>query len=252
MIEPYYSEGGIAIYHGDCREILPQLEPHIFDIVLTDPPYSSGGMTRSDRNMPTNAKYVLTGTLLDRPDFSGDNRDQRSFLLWCDLWMRDCLRVIKRTGTMACFIDWRQLPTLTDAVQVSGWVYRGITVWDKTEAARPQKGWFRAQAEFLVLASAGPLEIDRDGISSPGVFRYGVKSADKEHITGKPEALLRDILRTSPKFKFALDPFCGSGTTLRAAKDLGIRAVGIEIEESYCEIAARKMAQSVFDFEVVQ
>lgn len=221
--------------------MLPQLEP--VDLVCTDPPYSSGGMMRSDRNMQTSSKYVLTGTQLERPDFSGDNRDQRSFLLWCDLWLRQCLQVTKRTGALACFIDWRQLPTLTDAVQVAGWVYRGITVWDKTEAARPQKGWFRAQAEFLVLASAGPLEIDRDGVSSPGVFRYGVKPSEKEHITAKPVNLIRDILRTSPKFQVILDPFMGSGTTLLAARSLGLRAVGVEISKEYCDVAIERLRQ---------
>ena len=243
MIEPYYQHAGTTIYHGDCRDILPHLEP--VDLVLTDPPYSSGGMTRSDRNLKTSDKYVMTGTDLIRPEFSGDNRDQRSFLLWCELWMRDCLKLAKKGAVLASFIDWRQLPTLTDAVQVAGWVYRGITVWDKTEAARPQKGWFRAQAEFLVLASAGPLEVDRDGISSPGVFRYGITQSEKEHITGKPVKLCFDIIRTTPKFQTILDPFMGSGTTLVAAKQLCREAIGIEIEEAYCAIAVRRLQQEI-------
>jgi len=203
---------------------------------------------RSDRNVKTSDKYTLTGTAITRPEFSGDNRDQRSFLLWCDLWMRDCLAIANCGAVMAAFIDWRQLPTLVDAVQVAGWVYRGITVWDKTEAARPQKGWFRAQAEFIVLASAGPLEVDREGISSPGVFRYSASGSEKQHITGKPLKLCLDIIRTTPKFQMVVDPFMGSGTTLRAAKELGRKSVGIEIEERYCEIAAKRMQQEVFTF----
>jgi len=241
MMEPYYRHAGITIYHGDCRDILPHVDP--VDLVLTDPPYSSGGMTRSDRNLKPSDKYVMTGSKLIRPEFSGDNRDQRSFLLWCELWMRDCLKLANKGAVLASFIDWRQLPTLVDAVQVAGWVYRGITVWDKTEAARPQKGWFRAQAEFLVLASAGPLEVDREGISSPGVFRYGIKQSEKEHITGKPASLCIDIIKTTPKFQLILDPFMGSGTTLVAAKKLGRKAIGIEIEEKYCEIAVRRLQQ---------
>ncbi len=240
-MKPYYADELVTLYHGDCREILPMIEASI-DIVLTDPPYSSGGFTRADRNMKTSEKYVMTGTAIDRPEFSGDNRDQRSFLIWCDLWMRDCLRITKASGVIASFIDWRQLPTLIDAVQVAGWVYRGIVVWDKTEATRPQKGWFRSQAEYLVLGSSGPLERDDvDGKCSPGVVRHGVLQSEKMHITGKPTALLRDILNTSSKFQVVLDPFAGSGSTLVAAADLNRKAIGIEIEERYCEIAARRL-----------
>jgi site-specific DNA-methyltransferase (adenine-specific) len=252
MVRPYYDEGGITIYHGDCRDVLPTLEAGSVDLVLTDPPYSSGGLMRSDRNQQPLSKYVMTGTQLIRPDFSGDNRDQRSFLLWCELWMRDCLSIVKPSGALVTFIDWRQLPTMIDAVQVAGWVYRGITVWDKTEGVRPQKGWFRAQAEFLVLASCGPLEVDRTGdVCSPGVFRYNVKAADKYHVTGKPVELMLAIIRTSPKFQTILDPFIGSGTTLVAAKRLGRKAIGIETCEEYCEIAARRLAQQVLPMEVM-
>ncbi len=242
---PYYEHAGITIYHGDAREVLAALPPGSVDLALTDPPYSSGGFTRADRNMRPATKYVGSDVQLERPDFSGDNRDQRSFLIWCDLWLRDCLRLATRTAVVASFIDWRQLPTMIDAVQVAGWVYRGLLVWDKTEATRPTKGWFRSQAEFIVLGSAGPLEPSHDGICSPGVLRFGVRVAEKEHITGKPVDLCRTIIGTSPKFECVLDPFMGSGTTLVAAKALGRRAIGIEIEERYCEIAAKRLAQEV-------
>lgn len=93
---------------------------------------------------------------------------------------------------------------MIDAVQVAGWVYRGITVWDKTEAVRPQKGWFRAQAEFIVLASAGPLESASDCGASPGVFRYGVKPQEKEHITGKPLGLFCELRQSFKWFSILL------------------------------------------------
>lgn len=241
MTIPYYQDEFVTLYLGDARDIVPTLEPPTFDVVLTDPPYSSGGFTRGDRNLKTSAKYVMGSSGADHPEFAGDNRDQRLFLLWCDLWMRDCLRVTTETGVLASFIDWRQLPTLVDAAQVAGWVYRGICPWDKTEGSRPQKGWFRAQAEYLVLASKGPLEVDVTGVCSPGVFRHAVNSSEKLHITGKPLPLMRDIIQTSPKFRRILDPFCGSGSTLLAAADLGRSAVGIEITEENCEIAARRL-----------
>ncbi len=239
---PYYEDSSCVIYHGDCREVLASLDLQA-DLVLTDPPYSSGGLTRSDRNQKTTAKYQLTSNVSYHPEFSGDNRDQRSFLLWCDLWMRDCLAKSKAGTVLISFTDWRQLPTMVDAVQVAGWVYRGINVWDKTESARPQKGWFRAQAEYMVLASAGPLDADPTGQCAPGVFRQRVVPNEKLHMTAKPVSLLSSIIQTSPKFQLVVDPFMGSGTTLRAAKDLGRRAIGIEAEECFCEIAARSLEQ---------
>ncbi len=85
--------GPHKLYLGDCREIVGLL-PRV-DLVLTDPPYSSGGAMRSDRNMDTSAKYRMTNTLKEDPEFSGDNRDQRSLTLWCSDWMGMCHRATK-------------------------------------------------------------------------------------------------------------------------------------------------------------
>ena len=247
-MKPYYDHAGITIYHGDCREVLPTLDP--VDLVLTDPPYSSGGMTRSDRNQRTSDKYRMTGVRKVDPDFRGDNRDQRSFELWCSYWMGDAFRITRDGGAFACFIDWRNLPCVVDAVQVAGWVYRGILVWDKTEGSRPMKGWFRNQAEYVVLSSSGV--IDRDsgtgGICQAGVLRKASPGGKKLHLTEKPVEVLREIVKTRDDWSFILDPFMGGGTTLRAAKDLGRKAIGIEIEERYCEIAAKRLAQEVLPF----
>lgn len=243
-MQPYYSDNYTTLYHGDARDIVPALQDPV-DLVLTDAPYSSGGLMRSDRNRKTSDKYTMTGTEIKRPEFSGDNRDQRSFLLWCELWLRDALMSANGGAALISFIDWRQLPVMIDAVQVAGWVYRGLAIWDKTEAARPQKGWFRAQAEYMVLGSCGSLDLDKEGVCSPGVFRCSVNATPKEHITGKPLPLIVDLLRTSANFQRILDPFAGSGTTLLAAKILGRKAIGVEIDEQYCEITAKRLAQQM-------
>lgn len=148
---------------------------------------------------------------------------------------------------MLCFIDWRNLPCVIDAVQIAGWVYRGIVPWDKTEATRPDKGWFRAQVEYIVTATAGPLTrgAEADGLCQPGYIRCGTAGAEKQHITEKPTGLLINLLRTRNDWQTVLDPFMGSGTTLYAAKQLGRNAIGIEISEEYCEIAANRLRQGV-------
>lgn len=125
-----------TIIRGEALEVLRTLPSTSVDAVITDPPYSSGGMFRSDRNRSTTEKYQTTGTSKTYNDFPGDSRDQRSFLLWSTWWLTECYRIVKDGGVCGVFTDWRQLPTVTDAVQVSGFVWRGIGVWDKAEADR--------------------------------------------------------------------------------------------------------------------
>lgn len=106
---------------------------------VTDPPYSSGGAFRGDRVKGTAAKYVSTGSAnKGLPGFDGDVRDQRSFTLWTALWSSEAWRCAADGCHLVAFSDWRQLPALCDAVQAGGWLWRGICVWDKTEASRPR------------------------------------------------------------------------------------------------------------------
>jgi site-specific DNA-methyltransferase (adenine-specific) len=247
-IKPYYEHAGITIYHGDCREILPTLGP--VDLVLTDPPYSSGGAMRSDRNMETSKKYQMSGTEVKHGEFSGDNRDQRALTLWLSFWFADLLKIANPGASLLTFMDWRNLSCAIDAVQVGGWVYRGIIPWDKTEQVRPDKGWFAAQCEYIVAATNGPFVRGHlaDGICQKGYIRCRVNIAEKQHITQKPLELMTAIISTRADWKDIVDPCMGSGTTLVAAKNLNRRAIGIEIDERYCEIAAKRLGQEVFDF----
>lgn len=239
--EPVYSDPWATIYHGETLFLVPQLEP--FDLLLTDPPYSSGGAMRSDRTQVTTAKYVQTSTTAYRPEFGGDNRDQRSYLAWCSLWLAACLQKAKPGAVCAIFTDWRQLPVTTDALQAGGWVWRGIGAWDKSEGVRPLLGGLRAQCEFVVWGTAGPREPDRNPVALPGVFRKTGVGKDRIHIAQKPEEVLRWLVQLAPPGGLVLDPFVGSGTTLRAAKDLGRRSIGIDQDGRYCAAAAERLRQ---------
>jgi len=241
MLKPYYEEDGSVLYHGDCREILPELGP--VDLVLTDPPYSSGGMYRSDRALPTSSKYQISHeTNRSYGTFSGDNRDQRSFEKWCDSWMSQAIRITREGGVLACFIDWRNIASVVDSVQIAGWVYRGILPWYKGSDQRPYKGWFRRNVEYIVLGSCGAIDAGPESSEScnDGLIICRVDS-DKLHQTGKPINLFTAFLESRSDWQVILDPFCGSASTLIAAKLLNRAAIGIEIEESYCEIAANRL-----------
>lgn len=145
-------------------------------------------------------------------------------------------------GAIAClFTDWRQLPTTTDAFQAGGRVWRGLSVWDKTLKARPAPGVFTAQAEYVVWGTAGSLVPRVTGRQVPGVFSAASPPVrDRDHITQKPESVMRWVLDSVPTDAVVLDPFMGSGSTLVAAKQTGRRAIGIEIDEMSCEAAARR------------
>ena len=230
--------GGQRLILGDCLEVMPTLGK--VDAVFADPPYSSGGAFRGDRTGATSSKYQSTEHRGIYGEFAGDTRDQRGYAYWSAIWTGLALRACNPGGLLICFTDWRQLPTTTDAIQAGGWVWRGIAAWDKTEAARPQKGRYRNQCEYAVWGSAGGLA--DDGICAPGVFRYSVASEEKHHIAGKPVSLYSDMLAICGDT--ILDPFMGSGTTLVACQRLGRSGIGIEIDPDYFAIACKRVDEA--------
>ncbi|WP_225042028.1 DNA-methyltransferase [Xanthomonas campestris] len=229
------------LLQGDALTILPTLEANSFDALITDPPYASGGLTAAARARPPSTKYCRDG---GHADFVGDERDQLSHLKWMHLWLSECARVLKDGAPVLLFTDWRQLPLTTDALQIAGFTWRGITVWDKTEGVRPQLGRFRNQAEYIVWGSKGNMPLDRRAPVLPGVIRESVRKADKHHLTGKPTELMRQLVRICESGGCLLDPFAGSGTTLVAAEMENYSWTGIELTEQYCAIASRRVKES--------
>lgn len=240
-LEAYLDHGDVTLYHADALAALRELPDESVDLLLTDPPYSSGGLHRSDRVRRTGDKYVQTGTANPSPDFQGDHRDQRSYLAWCSLWLAEVLRIMRPGRPVAVFTDWRQLPTTTDALQAGGFVWRGVIPWNKGPGARPTLGW-KAQAEYVVWGSRGPLDLGHT-VYLEGVVNAGHRRDEKHHQAGKPLGLVEQLLQACPPGGMVLDPFAGSGTTLVAARRRGLRAIGIEIDEAHCRIAAQRLDQ---------
>jgi site-specific DNA-methyltransferase (adenine-specific) len=237
-----------TITQGDSLKLLRSLPDASVDAVITDPPYSSGSQFTAGRaGQPPSKKYGLWDVTKKRPDFQGDNRDQRSFMIWCSLWLAECLRASKPGAPLVVFTDWRQLPTVTDAIQVAGWVWRGVAVWDKTEGTRPQMGRFRSQCEYMVWGTNGP-SIRRDDQTIgvlPGCFRHFSRQHDRFHLTGKPTPLMVDVVRICKPGGIVLDPFAGSGTTIVAALSTSRRGIGLELSEEYATIARGRCRAAV-------
>ena len=218
--------------------VLESFPPGTFDAVITDPPYASGGRTQAEKSKATAKKYSSMGGNAP-PDFDGDAKDQRSWTRWAAEWLYLARRAAKPGAPVCMFIDWRQLPCASDALQWAGWIWRGIAVWDKGNS-RPQKGRFRQQAEYIVWGSNGDMPVSRPVPCLPGVFKYG-NPQNRIHLTEKPLQLMQDLVKITEPGGHILDPFAGSGTTVLAAVKEGYDATGIEVTDVYADLARKRL-----------
>lgn len=231
-MKPYYSHNGITIYHADCREVLPSLPDNSVDLVLTDPPYSDvthdGARTFDDTTKLVDFKSVTTD------------------------YLRDVFALLasKTKRWLVSFMDTHHAGDFEKEAP-RGLRFVRFGVWVKPNSApqftgdRPGMGW-----EPIVFMHRDGMKMRWNGGGRTSVFTYC--KVNSCHPTGKPLSLVTELAELfSDKGDLILDPFMGSGTTLRAAKDLGRRAIGIEIEERYCEIAAKRLQQEVLITEVV-
>jgi site-specific DNA-methyltransferase (adenine-specific) len=235
--------GNATLYLGDCIAIIPTLP--VFDALITDPPYSSGGLHRGDRMASTRAKYQSTDVQVTHPTFTGDNRDQRGFLAWATLWLLLAMERCAPGGMAVLFSDWRQLPIATDALQAGGWVWRGLVPWDKVNA-RPMPNRFRQQCEFVLWGTNGSRDFDTVGASyHPGILRGSPPSQSaRVHSTQKPVEVMRELCRIAPIGGTVFDPFMGSGSTGVAAIAEGRRFIGIEKDPTIFELACRRLEEA--------
>ena len=230
MIRPYYQDEHATIYHGDYQDIITDLDYHV---IITDPPYGISYQS----NMSIYARQTRNTTrthpgAYGKHDKIGNDEDTTT---------RDNLLKAIGTTPAAVFGKWTA-PRPANTRQRLIW-HKG----DSPGMGDLQHPWGPADEEIYILG---------DGWHIPtGAKRQGnvvthntvpVTAYERQHPTPKPEPLMRHIIERTPPGVIC-DPFMGSGTTLRAAKDLGRHSIGIELEERYCEIAANRLAQEVLD-----
>ena len=233
--------------HGDALDIIPRLEANTFDAILTDPPYASGSTTMKGRMLDTAKKYTSAKINNILPNFEGDQQDQLSWIIWSAVWMGMCKDVLKPGGVFAFFIDWRQIPAMSIAIQMAGLTPRGTVVWDKRNS-RPQKGRFKQQCEFIMWGSKGKLDINRDVPILPGIYSYSnVQGKKRLHQTQKPIPLMSDVIKICEPNSLILDPFAGSGSTIESAIASGHRSVGIEKTADYYNLAKGRIDKYILD-----
>lgn len=224
---PYYEQDGIAIYHADCRDVFCHLGR--VDACVTDPPYN----VRQD-DIPIDGR-------------SGMRRD---FGTWDQDW--DAAAFLARVGAMirpgGSLVAFTSDRLLSEFRNADGWKPRGTVVWVKPNAAPAARPGYMQTTELIVwLQKPGAAATWNATGYTPNVLTYPRCAGHErtEHPTQKPEALIAELIarHTNPG-DHILDPYMGSGTTLAAAKRLGRFAIGIDVNESYCEIAARRLQQS--------
>lgn len=211
-MKPYYDQDGITIYHGDCKEVLSDLPP--IDIVLTDPPYGINYQSNHHK-----------GLKFDK--LQGDG-------IYPVETLKDLIRLSR--NAVYAFTRWDMLWKLPTPKSFIVWVKNNWGMGDlQHEYARQWEGcafYANSGHEWTDGRPQDVLIVDRVG------------SGQLKHPTEKPIVLLEKLL-IQCQGDMVLDPFMGSGSTLRAAKNLNKKAIGIEIEEKYCELAAERMAQGV-------
>lgn len=207
-MKPYYQDDWVTIYHGDCRDILPKIS--LVDLAITDPPYGVGLEYKSYEDSEEN---------------------------WFSL-MHDVIPKMTQVAQMTIFPSC-QIKRLV-------WFYKTyppdwLIAWHKGSPGHVSAIGFNDWEPLVVYGRTKGLSM-HDFLSVCNDEKMGSYG----HPCPKPLRWATWLIeRACPKNGSIVDPFTGSGTTLRAAKDLGRKAIGIEIEEKYCEIAARRMSQEV-------
>ena len=231
LMKPYYQDESVTIYNADCRDVLPTLDT--VDLVLTDPPYgiaeNSGRRLHAYKDPEKSKGRIGWSNKAEVTDY-GDTR-----------WDNDPLDI--HTWSLMQSLSENQVVWVANhLVEVLGKPKQTL-VWDK----KCKNGWEDTFSDFEVGYSSkvAPARMYRH--LWMGAFRDG-RDNNRVHPTQKPVELMVWCAEFFPDAQTILDPFMGSGTTLRAAKDLNRKAIGIEIEERYCEIAAKRMSQMAMAF----
>ena len=220
MIKPYYESSLGKLYHGDCLEIMPELELETVALVLTDPPYG-----------------INASTMTRKKSFGGD--DGFSVMFFLDNYLRELSRLLQKDGALYIFTRYDVMPYWWLRVKLYFQV-KNCLIWDKGGGGLGDlKGNYLPDYEMIIFATKGEHKLNGKRITSIWDFP---KEKAEHHIAQKSLAVTQQIINKSSKqTNMVLDPFLGSGTTAIISESLDRRWIGIEISEEYCEISAKRI-----------
>ena len=244
-VNPYYESEGITIYHGDCRDVLPSLPNGSIDFVLTDPPY---GHNNNDGDMASNREAIFEkGEAGPIRPITNDGKEANDLYRWM---LHEAKRVLS-DGCICCCCGGGGGPDPQFA-RWSMWMdeifgFKHMVVWDKGPMGMGHH--YRRSYEVVLVGQKPGVKCRWFDTTkrAENIVRDIPKiiPQERDHPTVKPTALMAKFIRYhTQEGHVVLDPFMGSGTTLRAAKNLRRKAIGIECDEKYCEDAVKRLEMS--------
>lgn len=233
-MRPYYEHGEISIYHGDCLEAMESV-PARADAVVSDPPFAFAGGISNGLASVADAQFFehWLGSVFRA--LHSCTRDTSAWMLWCD-W---------RTASLYDKVLSKSAKDGYDARRVTQ-----VLIHDRDMVGMGSP--FRNQTDWVAVVRGKKTDFgDRIPKNQPNIFKsYWYYGKHDHHPSEKDPGVAERLIEwTSDEGNLILDPFMGSGSVLLAAKNKARRAIGIEIEERYCEIAAKRLSQEVFSFE---
>lgn len=229
------------VHHGDALDVMRSMREASIDAVVMDPPYCSGAISEAAR-VAAPGQGLRSETIKRFGWFTGDNMGTAGLMFLLRSIAFESVRVVKPTGSLLVFCDWRMLPNIAPAIESAGVRYQGLIVWDK--GAMGMGNGFRCQHEMILHFTLGSPEFHDAG--TPNVLnakRVGI--ADRQHQTEKPVELMERLIGVvCPPGGTVLDPMCGSGTTLVAAVNTGRVGIGVERGAENVEIARARITRA--------
>lgn len=220
---PYFQNDNVTIYNMDCLTYFDETED-LFDAVVADPPYL------------LSAKSAASGKLNPWGDIINASRFFRSVFEGTKSHLVD-------TGMAWFCLNWRTLASYQKGAYDAGWDFTSVLVWDKQWISCGGVTGLRPSHELVGLLQMPEARIVDRSLADIQPFKYSGKKPHG-HPAEKPISLMEFLVKHgSPDGGIILDPFMGSGTSLEAADRLGRKAVGIELDESWCEVAAKRVTE---------
>lgn len=225
-MKPYYEHASITLYLGDSMDILPTLEAESLDAIVTDPPYMLGAASARK-----SADKAIGWADINNASY------------WYAGWFKECWRILKDTGCLWIFANWRSLPVIQCAAsKVPGMSIISVLVWDKEWPSVGSTRGLRQHYELVVLFGKPKFSIESRSV--PDIWREKWTSHKPTgHPQEKPVELVGRLLVESgiPEGGLIADPFAGSCTTGIAAKRMGLRCVLVEMGEEHCAAGAKRL-----------
>jgi site-specific DNA-methyltransferase (adenine-specific) len=261
-LKPYYQEQGVTIYHGDNREVMPALDDGSMDLVLTSPNYNLGNASAGGRkpmgHYAANARpFGARGATSGHTKWKGgglgrgygacdDQMPHEEYVAQQHAFLRECWRLVSTTGA----IYYNHKPRILGGEVVlpteynPGLPLRQVVIWDRGGAINFRPDSYAQAQEWLMILARPAFRLRDRGASGVKDIWPITPEVNTPHPAPFPLALAVRALETTKRGR-VLDPYAGWGTTLVAAKLLGREAIGIELEERFCELAANRLRQEV-------